>query len=55
MLSFIRSLFFGTKAADLGEKQMVSTNKKTKLVISQRVKSIPTKQVVLLEAIAKVY
>jgi hypothetical protein len=49
MLSFIRSLFFGIKAANLGEKPMVSTNKKTESVNPQRVNSTPTKQVVLLE------
>jgi hypothetical protein len=49
MLSFIRSLFFGTRAANLGEKPMVSTNKKTKPVNPQRANSTPTKQVVLLE------
>jgi hypothetical protein len=49
MLSFIRSLFFGTRAAKSGEKPMVSTKKKTKSVNSQRVNPTPTKQVVLLE------
>jgi plasmid replication initiation protein len=49
MLSFIRSLFFGTKSAHIGEKSMVSPGKKTKPVTRQRVNSAPTKQVVLLE------
>jgi hypothetical protein len=49
MLSFIRSLFFGTKDNNLGEKPMVSTKKRTKSATSQRTNSTPTKQVVLLE------
>jgi hypothetical protein len=49
MLSFIRSLFFGAKDNNLGEKPMVSTKRNTKTSISQRVNSTPTKQVVLLE------
>jgi replication initiator protein A len=49
MLSFIRSLFFGTKTAHLGEKPMVSAKKKTKPVTTQLANSTPTKQIVLLE------
>jgi hypothetical protein len=49
MLSFIRSLFFGTKGKDLGEKRMVSTRKKTKSVKPQYVNSTPSKQFALLE------
>jgi hypothetical protein len=50
MLSFIRSLFFGTKPNNLGEKPMVPTKNKTKSVNQQHVNSSPTKQVALLEA-----
>jgi hypothetical protein len=49
MLSFIRSLLFGTKTERLGEKPMTSTTKKTKSATSQRANSTPTKQVALLE------
>jgi hypothetical protein len=49
MLSFIRSLFFGAKTDDLGEKPMVSTRKKTKSVNSRHADSTPSKQVALLE------
>jgi hypothetical protein len=49
MLSFIRSLFFGAKSNDLGDKPMVSTKNETKSVKQQRTNSTPTKQVVLLE------
>jgi len=49
MLSFIRSLFFGTRAANLGEKPMISTKKKAKSATSQRVNPTPTKQVAALE------
>jgi hypothetical protein len=50
MLSFIRSLFFGAKTDDLGEKPMVSTRKKTKSVNSRHADSTPSKRVALLEA-----
>jgi hypothetical protein len=50
MLSFISSLFFGTKPNNLGDKPMVSTKNKTKSVNQQYVNSSPTKQVALLEA-----
>jgi hypothetical protein len=49
MLSFIRSLFFGTKAAKSGEKPMVSTKKKTKSVTQRLANFAPTKQVAVLE------
>jgi hypothetical protein len=49
MLSFIRSLFFGAKTGELGEKPMVSTIKKTKSANSRRANSTPIKQVALLE------
>jgi Replication initiator protein A len=49
MLSFIRSLFFGTKPNNLGEKPMAYTRKKTKPVMTRLTNSTPTKQVVLLE------
>jgi Replication initiator protein A len=49
MLSFIRSLFFGTKPNNLGEKPMVNTRKKTKPATIRLANSTPTKQVALLE------
>jgi Replication initiator protein A/DnaA N-terminal domain len=50
MLSFIRSLFFGAKSNNLGEKLMVSTRKKTKSVNTRPANPTPTKQIALLEA-----
>jgi hypothetical protein len=49
MLSFVHSLFFGSKDNNLSEKPMVSSRKKTKYVRSQRANSTLTKQVALLE------
>jgi hypothetical protein len=49
MLSFIRSLFFGTRATNSGEKPMVSTKKNTKSVPSQRANSTLAKQVATLQ------
>jgi replication initiator protein A len=49
MLSFIRSLFFGVKSNNSGEKSVVSTRNKTKYVKTPPANSTPTKQVVLLE------
>jgi replication initiator protein A len=49
MFSFLRSLLFGTKTGNPGEKPMVSTKRKTKSTTSQRVDSTPTRQVALLE------
>jgi hypothetical protein len=50
MLSFIRSLFFGTKGNILGEKRMLSDKKKVKSVKPQRTNSTLPKQVALLDA-----
>jgi hypothetical protein len=49
MFSFLRSLLFGTKTRNSGEKPMVSTRKKTKSATGQRTNPAPSKQVVLLE------
>jgi hypothetical protein len=49
MFSFLRSLLFGTKTRNPGEKPMVSTKRKTKSTTSQRANSTPTRQVALLE------
>jgi hypothetical protein len=49
MLSFIRSLFFGVKSNNSGEKPVVSTRSKTKSATTRLADSTPTKQVVLLE------
>jgi hypothetical protein len=49
MLSFTRSLFFGVKSNNSGEKPVVSTRSKTKYAKIPLANSAPTKQVVLLE------
>jgi hypothetical protein len=41
MLSFIRSLFFGTKGNALGEKRMSSTKKRTKSATPRLINSTP--------------
>jgi plasmid replication initiation protein len=48
MFSFLRSLLFGTKTGNSGEKLMVSAKKKTKSAAAQRANSTRTKQVVVL-------
>jgi replication initiator protein A/DnaA-like protein len=50
MLSFIRSLFFGTKDSNLGEKPMTSTKKKTKSATTKPAPATPTQSVAVLEA-----
>src|SRR5918999_1650101 len=49
MLSFIRSLLFGVKSNNLGEKPVVSTKNKTKSSTTRLVNSTSSQQVVLLE------
>jgi hypothetical protein len=49
MFSFLRSLLFGRKTGNSGEKPMVSTKNKTKSVTRQRANSTLSKQVALLE------
>jgi replication initiator protein A len=49
MLSFIRSLFFGAKPDNLGEKPMVSTINRAKSVNTKLANPALTKQVALLE------
>src|SRR5918999_1918510 len=49
MLSFIRSLLFGVKSNNLGEKPVVSTKNKTKSSTTRLVNSTSSQQVVLLK------
>jgi replication initiator protein A len=49
MLYFIRSLFFGARSDNLGEKPMVYTENKTKNATTRLANPTPSKQVALLE------
>jgi hypothetical protein len=50
MFSFLRSLLFGAKTGNSGEKPMLSNRNKTKYLNPQWANPSPSKQVVLLEA-----